>query len=356
MAELLVNNGMKIRARSLTLDVAKGVLVLVMLVHHAWSAVYLPGNNDAMRGVVSFVSSAFILYSGYLLGMYLFSGYLSDCRQRSLRDIWRGVRLLAMFMVFNLLLYFAGYAGISGRTELFPWLIECIGPNPPDAAVFSLLSAFAWFFFGSAILFFVVVYSFSGSGEAIIRRILLFSSAVIFVLLYLKFGLSGPGLFATATIYGCIGIFFGMLLQNRVVQHIAAMRKAGWIAVGFYLLLSALVFSGNFKPYQWYPLFVCIASVAVWRLSDFVVVMRNRMAVFLAYMGSYTLIAYLIQVIVSKTIDMKQVMFYSLGGGQWGAFLLALLCMGLMMLVGIAALHILRRFGWIDRGYRVVFG
>lgn len=345
--------------RSLTMDIGKGVLVMVMLIHHAWSAVYIPGNDDSFRGVVSFVSSAFILFSGYLLGMYLICGYLKKPARRMRRDMGRGFRLLLLFIAFNVLLYLAGYQGTSERFDLIEWLMLCSGPNPPALAVFSLLNAFAWFFFGSSLLFFAVIQLLSSFREREIRLGLMIVTFIAFLVLYFQFGIGGrQGLFSSATIFGCVGIFFGLLFSFLMPRYHKLLRKLGLLTVVLYLVLSMLTFIGSFKPYAWYSVFVLIGSLAVWRLSDMIAAFPSCWAArTFEFLGFYTLPAYLIQVVVGRLIDMNVHIFTAWMPGVWYAFLLVFIVMGGVMFTLILILERLRRGNPVfDRGYRTIFG
>lgn len=330
--------------------------MVVMLIHHAWSAIYI-GGPDNVRGVVSFVSSAFILYSGFLIGYILLNSYFSEPRIRFIRDISRGVKLMLVFILVNAVIYWLGYARISEDFSFFIWVLNCLSPNPPDRAVFSLLNAFAHFFAWSGVIIYVCVKLFSTRGEFFIRMSVVGASIVVALLSYYLLGLNRTSSSASAILYGYFGLSLGIVLSLLQDCYIRVLKVFGSVALAVYLVLSVLTLTGNFKPYQYYIPFVLLGSAAVWKISELVINNFNgKLARSLAFLGSYTLISYMIQVVISKFSDLKIIDYYYFSSNIWLAFLQSVFVMAFVMIVLIKIIDFLRiRSAWFDASYRMIF-
>src|SRR5215831_9098822 len=93
-------------ARDLTLDLVKGVLVVVMVVYHAMNIFTTAGPDD--YAYVRFVSGSFVLTSGYIVARFYEAQFRADWRSTSHRLVVRGLKLLTLFTVLNLLINLTG--------------------------------------------------------------------------------------------------------------------------------------------------------------------------------------------------------------------------------------------------------
>jgi hypothetical protein len=346
-----------VQKRSLIFDVSKGILVLVMLIHHAWSAIYISG-PDHVRGVVSFVSAAFILYSGFLIGFILLNGYLAEPGSRLKRDVLRGAKLMLVFLFANAILYGVGYGRISEHVSFFIWLTDCLKPNPPSVAVFSLLNAFAHFFAGSAVVVYLCVISLASRGKSIVQLGVALASFVVALSLYYQLTLSQDTSSASAIIYGYAGLLLGVAASLLPVRFFQTIHVFGFIALAAYCLLSIMTLTGNFKPYEYYASFVLLGSLAVWKLSNIISASYAvKLARGLAFLGSYTLVSYMIQVIISKLSDLKIIDYYHFYPNTWFAFFQSTVLMAVVMVLVIRIIDVCRKKNtWIDYSYRTIFG
>lgn len=346
------------KQRSVVLDVAKGMLVLAMLIHHAWTAIYM-GGSDSLRGVVSFVSSAFILYSGFLIGYFLLKGYILEPLSRFKRDLFRGLRLMLIFLSFNVLLYFVGYRGISQHVSFIVWLFQCLSPNPNEAAVFALLNSFAYFFASSAVVLYFCSRLLSGGGEFVIRACVVLTLVLVIALLSLHEGFGAISVISSTIIYGFYGIVAGVSVRYVSTRYLYILNFIGNLSVIIYIVLSVMTFLGSFKPYAYYGSFVFLASVAIWKISDFFVA-RNVDGItvtWIAWLGNYTLLAYMTQVVVSQLMNLGMINLYHYVAGVWSAFVLALLVMSLVMIAVVWGVDFLRRKNKsINYAYVLIFG
>lgn len=81
--------------RDLTLDLVKGVLVVLMVVYHAMNIFSTAGPNE--YAYVRFVSGSFVLMSGYIVARFHEARFKADWRGTSRRLVVRGLKLLMLF-------------------------------------------------------------------------------------------------------------------------------------------------------------------------------------------------------------------------------------------------------------------
>src|SRR5262245_1486476 len=92
--------------RDLTLDVVKGTLVVVMVVYHAMNIFSTAGPDE--YAYVRFVSGSFILMSGYIIARFDGPRFKADWRGTYQRLVARGLKLLILFTLLNLLINLTG--------------------------------------------------------------------------------------------------------------------------------------------------------------------------------------------------------------------------------------------------------
>jgi hypothetical protein len=92
--------------RDPSLDLVKGVLVMGMVVYHAMNIFSTVGPDGYVY--VRFISSSFILMSGYIVARFHQAQFNADWRGTSRRLIVRGLKLLVLFTLLNLLINLTG--------------------------------------------------------------------------------------------------------------------------------------------------------------------------------------------------------------------------------------------------------
>src|SRR5262245_17197981 len=132
--------------RDLTLDVVKGALVVVMVVYHAMNIFSTAGPDE--YAYVRFVSGSFILMSGYIVARFDGPRFKADWRGTSRRLVARGLKLLILFTLLNLLINLTGIGnpdkvqlGLRGYTST---LFEVYVAGEPRYASFQILLPIAY--------------------------------------------------------------------------------------------------------------------------------------------------------------------------------------------------------------------
>jgi len=133
-------------ARDLTLDVVKGALVVVMVVYHAMNIFSTAGPDE--YAYVRFVSGSFILMSGYIVARFDGPRFKADWRGTSRRLVARGLKLLILFTLLNLLISLTGIGNpdkvqsdLQGYTGT---LFEVYVAGEPRYASFQILLPIAY--------------------------------------------------------------------------------------------------------------------------------------------------------------------------------------------------------------------
>src|SRR5437868_116543 len=110
--------------RDHAIDFVKGALVVFMVVYHSMNILSTAG-PDAF-GYVRFVSSSFILLSGYIIARFYGGRFGANPAGTSKRLITRGLKLLLVFTVLNVLINMTGVGnpdkaqtGLSSYVENF---------------------------------------------------------------------------------------------------------------------------------------------------------------------------------------------------------------------------------------------
>lgn len=342
------------QGRIAVFDTIKGVLVLSMLIHHAWSGSYVSG-LDSVRSIFSFVSSAFILFSGIIFGYVLIQGYVQQPLDRMRKDIARGARLILIYLLFNAILYIVNYRSLQDNYDLVSWIGLCLQPGPPEAAVFSLLNAFAYFFIVSAAVFGLVnlISQNSKTGKYLTSLVFL-----IIIIASLVQGYDKNSLYYTAILYGFGGCILGIVFRDN--KNLLGDIKTDWIgriALLTFVILSIFSLVGIFDSYDYYFAYVILSCVVVWYLSK---TPTGRIFVsrkLIHFWGKYSLVTYLVQVVVLQLVSLTLAHSLNAAMGPWLSFLLVLTGMALVQEFVIRSLELFRRQSLVlDKMYVQIFG
>src|SRR5262245_25828550 len=101
--------------RDLPLDFVKGMLVIVMVIYHVMN-IFSTARSEAY-GYIRFVSGSFIFISGYIIAIFYEQKFQIDRIGTSQRLIMRGLKLLLVFTVLNILINVTG-VGNPNKAQL----------------------------------------------------------------------------------------------------------------------------------------------------------------------------------------------------------------------------------------------
>jgi peptidoglycan/LPS O-acetylase OafA/YrhL len=102
-------------SRDLPLDFVKGMLVIVMVIYHVMN-IFSTASAEAY-GYIRFVSGSFIFISGYIISTFYEQKFQKDRIGTSERLVARGLKLLLIFTILNILIHLTGF-GNPDKTEI----------------------------------------------------------------------------------------------------------------------------------------------------------------------------------------------------------------------------------------------
>lgn len=268
--------------RNETLDFVKGSLVLVMVLYH-WLNYFVTIDWDVYR-YLRFLTPSFILITGFIVSHVYLGKYSYDSPRLRSRLVQRGLKLLLLFIVLNVLVDRAAGGHANGLGPLTPsWTaranaIFIVGEG---AAAFSILVPIAYFLMLAP---FVLLAS---------KRTGMSLSAIAATALAVTIGASVAG-FSNSHLeflsVALVGLAAGAVGFSRID---AMLRRPVWLVFGYLLYLAAITIWNVRFPLQ--VIGVCL-SVALlyligvkWESGG--VVQRH-----VVELGKYSLFAYITQI------------------------------------------------------------
>lgn len=106
---------MKLDTRLDSLDVLKGLLVLVMVAYHVFS-IASNGGADAVR-YLRFVSGSFIFLAGFVAAVFFLPRFAQAPAAATGQLVQRGLKVLALFTALNLAIVLSGFGNL-GKPQL----------------------------------------------------------------------------------------------------------------------------------------------------------------------------------------------------------------------------------------------
>jgi peptidoglycan/LPS O-acetylase OafA/YrhL len=139
-------NGDGQRARIGGIDFVKGALVLIMILYH-WINYFIGIQWEGYR-YLRFLTPSFIFVTGFLIGhLYLQRSSYGDRRLRT-RLLWRGLKLLGLFVVLNLVTEYTVGGRLHLRGAPSSWLLakaDEVFVHGSMTAAFDILVSIAYF-------------------------------------------------------------------------------------------------------------------------------------------------------------------------------------------------------------------
>lgn len=337
----------KKKQRIPALDFTKGSLVLIMVLYH-WLNYFYPnqGRVDLFR-YLRFLTPSFIFITGFLVSNVYFTKYGVENRRLPARLLERGIKLLAVFAVLNVI-----------RTLLLPvgarqQLIE------EHASLRSLVN-----------LYVIGTNLGGGQGKAIAFFILvpigylLILSALLVVgtrrwprFCYFVFGLCALGL-SLLTFAGLssanlqlltIGLL-GVIVGGARIERVTRFVNRPWIVVAAYACYLAAITVWN-VIYVLQIVGVCLSLMIIYMIGD----AGQRHGVIrseIILLGQYSLVGYIAQIAILQVLYQAfRHSHMSLQNAQFISFIAAVV----LTMMSVRLTHSARRVPVLDQSYRAVF-
>jgi hypothetical protein len=323
--------------RDLTLDLVKGMLVIIMVVYHTMNIFSTAGPEE--YAYVRFISGSFVLLSGYIVARFNEAQFKASRWVTSRRLVARGFKLLVLFTALNLLINMSG-VGNPGKLQpgirhFLSTLFEVYVTGNPRYASFQILLPISYLLIVAPAflsLGSVSVWAFAASCAAAG----VVSSAAI------------PSVNLEFTVLGAIGLSGGLLV-NRVKRPLCLRDR--WSAAGG-LLAAVLAMRYMNANLATYALGTIIILKLLYDLGQ-ATRANGRWAQALILLGQYSLFCYIAQIIF------MQVLHRELSRPRWdlGFETMLVMLVTLAILLGLSALvaGLSSRYRLMAKMYRMVF-
>jgi hypothetical protein len=318
------------------LDITKGLLVALMVVYHSMN--YTNDYRLAFR-YLSFLPPSFIFITGFLVSLIYYRRLEAGEPGLTRRMIFRGVRLLALFLVLNVVAQYVrspNYGRSIGLEAFFQQWDRIFIAGGTRLAVFEILLPIAYLLIVAPLLL-----RFARWHWACLPGVTAVAVAACFVLSAQNWDIANLRFVSI----GLVGMVAGRLLAEP-----SRLGAAFWIAAA---LLAAYVAFLAEKGYLYalqlggaVTAFVCFSGAGL-RLAG-----RGWLAAQLVFIGQYSLLAYIAQIaalqVLSRFLPRPAPLTLDAAGLLFGAF-------ALMMLTLVAARWLRARSPRLDHAYRLVF-
>lgn len=322
--------------RDLNLDFVKGVLVVVMVIYHAMN--YFFTVNPIYYGYLRFINGSFIFLSGYVVSTVYGKKYQTNKEQVYMRLVVRGLKLLALFTLLNLLVSAMGLASYQdvtfGLRQYWSHLSEIYGFGNGKLMAFQILVPISYVLLLSPIYFIYREF-----------KIGLIVSTLLLALFYTQLKLDAPNLFMV--MIGLVGVTIGMLSNRSNFYPVH-----NWTIILSGIMVSAIVMnylSGNVLTY-------CLGILVVLKLiydSANLIDRRKPLFRMTVLMGQYSLVCYIAQIMLLYAS------YLLLAKPKWllGYELVLIVVATTLFLVYacLAIAYFRRRYKWMDSTYRAIF-
>ena len=325
--------------RNVALDFAKGMLVLLMILYH-WMTHFTNTDEYAYR-YLRFITPSFIFITGFLIAnIYLSKYQIGDPRLHK-RLLQRGLKLLALFTLLNVVGAFAfarhSSEGASGLTVFFQNAGSTFGSGNGAVAAFSVLVPISYVLILSSVLLWPCKWH-----RFFLHEICLLLFLGIFLLHIKGYQSANLELFTA----GLLGMVLGQISLDsidRVCRHPVALL----IAYGAYLL--ALHWWREIYPLQLVG--VCLSLLTMYLVGKTSGNQRGLVSG-IALLGRYSLFAYIAQMGIILVLAAG---FRRLNLGHGAPVLSFVGAFALTIMLTIVVDYARARIRTIDRVYRTVF-
>jgi len=325
-------------ARIVEIDFVKGTLVLIMVLYH-WINYFIGLDWGGYR-YLRFLTPSFICLTGFLIGRVYLQRYTYDDRRLHARLVWRGIKLLALFVGLNLLVEYT----VGGRLRLhgapLAWFIQTAEEvflyGSPRAA-FDILVSIAYFLLLTPIVLTV-------SKHFKLPLWLIAAMAVMGMVVADYQGESNPILEMLSV------ALLGLAAGARGIAGPQSMRAMSsvFVAYGLYIVATA---AWNI-PFVLQVVGVCV-SLLMLHVGATVVGTRGFVQRLVVRLGEYSLLSYIAQIV------MLQLLFRMLRGTPLhGISLLVPFLIAVLAIIALAELCAFarQRSPMTNRAYLLVFG
>jgi hypothetical protein len=341
--EQVKNN--KSSGRNKNLDFVKGWLVIGMVAYHVASYSNIAGHGDyhAITSLLSFISGSWIYISGAIIATYYAEKCIRNWNSVAYRLFTRGIKLLAIFLVLNIILIELGWSSL-GKEYSLSTLYRVLVPGTGEAS-FEILIGISY------VLLISPVFLLNMRMGIILALAIIFSELVIFY--------QGKEVALNHWIMACGA---GGFLAGRVItsdwyrnSRLHRIRHAALILTA--IIAVALYF---YIKLHWHPgsrdiplyLFGITSILAMTYLSYPLFLGFGTLNFYVDILGRYSLVSYIWQMGLIAALG-----YLKTGAGMSTPYLVDFTIIMLILLVSIRLLdYVLAKIPLANKSYKWLFG
>lgn len=338
-------------SRLVELDIAKGMLVVIMIVYHAASiAIASQPELAPFMAATSFLHYVFLFITGFLCGWLYVPRFQSGRDGEDVRARIRAFKIFAVFVVLNLCLYSVGFSDISDLRRAYPTFGDVlrIAFEGVPGRLFSF-----------EILYYIAAFLLLASVLIRLSRAKVFN-LICFALILGLIAASTLSTFIFFMAFGFLGLTLGFHAKAGTFDGLARKMDTHWYVVVAGLILQIIFYdqiyafitqyvpSGRFVFYVidcflWLAGLVFLTVRLNWQALNSVIIK----------LGSYTLLGYILQMLI---IHIVFLVLMSIGVESYAYYGLNLLVSFVVLSIIIYVVDAIRKkSGPLDRLYRLVF-
>jgi hypothetical protein len=319
------------------LDFVKGCLVVVMVLYHAMNAFSNAGAEA--YAYIRFVTGSFVLLSGYVVARYFVAPFQRDRTGTSVRLVLRGLKLLALFTVLNILIVITGMGNpAKGHMTASGWVeqsfaIYVTGTNRLPS--FQILLPIAYVVIAGPLLLLLE------------RHATLLLVGAVLATLAADLALWNWPNYELGVI-GVLGFAAGLAAQHLHDGY--GLRPVAVAVAGLaFAVLLAKPLNGSLLGYSLSTILIVKGCYDVGRAID----LSSRLASATILMGQFSLFCYVVQIVLLR--GCARIVPDRMSEFTWPLVVITLAT--ILILVGACRtiVRLSRRYAIVARSYRLVF-
>lgn len=322
--------------RDSNLDFVKGFLVFSMVIYHTFNYFSIAGYSATQY--VRYSTGAFIFISGYIVATYYKNKFYLNQTAVCKRLIIRGIKLLLIFLVINLLISFVGMESHKASYDLNNFINNFnaifIGGNT-NVVAFPILVPISYALFLSPLFLFFHAW----------EKSLIVITALL-VAIYLLIDTNNFNLYGL--LIGIIGTLIGLLQDSKKLYYSIKSN------VLIFILLCVCIFFMKYFDRNILT-YVVGVSIIIKLVYDFSQTQNpaNPVSRMLVLCGQYTLLCYLSQIFFLQIIHR---FVYQNRHELDYKILLIILITSIFLIILCKIVDLFRtKFALIDKSYRFIF-
>lgn len=326
--------------RNQALDITKGVLVLFMILYHWFN--YFVGIGGAMYVYLRFIPPSFIFIAGFLLGNVYPEKYGFRSSRLYARLIIRGLKLLVLFIILNVLanvFFTRSYRGAMPGVDGFIRDATVIFVSGNAKAAFNVLVPISYLLFAAGVIML--------AGQVYKQAVAAISVALFLCIAVVNsYGLDGLNLSFVGI--GLLGVFIGTYPSKKIDHWVSHPNVVVCLNVGYVLVISI------WEPsYLLQAVGVCLSVTLIYTVGLKSAAWWGEVRKVMVLLGQYSLFGYVAQI---GLLQLLQSGLTSLNLDKWELWVMSFVGGFVLTIMVVKTMHYFRaKSDGVDRLYKFAF-